>query len=1075
MRDRGWLLAVTALWILLGLLPLALLTSSSITLSADAVGDEVGDRVRTTASVSRVVVEQQLGSLKQLVSAFAQQPAVRAAVTSGKPASRDTMIEFREELARMRAGVGGVIVIGPRGDIAGAEPTSVLPQDVSSTDWYVSVRDRPQPYVSQAYTPTMRGVSRAVAAAAAIPSADGKSVLGVLAVVYSLDAIQDFASQAAEAQGIRLLITDQSGVLVADPGRKLYALTSLREDPRVDAALAGRTLFTTHQGPDGKVLSASEPIPDVGWTVTAEVPADTALASAEQLRVRVLSIAAVLALLILIGLGLQIHTTRGRRRAQRTLARYAAELAAARDEAVSASGAKSEFLAKISHEIRTPINGVLGMNSLLLETRLDGEQRHYASTAQESARSLLRLLDDFLDLSKIEAGHLQVESVPFDLPRLCDEVVAPFAPHAYQQGLWLTSRLGDSLPQQVIGDPVRLGQVLTNVVGNALKFTVQGGVDLEVTLDEGGPGDDRVTLRFTVTDTGVGVGQGDLERVFGIFRQVDSPITRRTGGSGLGLAISRQLTELMGGEIGLDSVEGVGSRFWVTLPVDVLTWSAPAAPELRGRRVLVADTRPEDLALAARILDDAGLVVSTASDGPTALTALRTAAAAGRPFDLTVIDLDLCATNADSTLVDGVAADGVRANGVATDGGRVCGVPADEVPTNGVAADNVPTNGVAADELPTGGVLTDPLLRDASVVVLVTPGRLGRAWPISVAERTVQSMTRPLSRRRLLAAVENALAPTPGATLVPGSAHTQVLGSARALDPAQGAALGPASALALAPAQAVGLPFAQAVGLPFAQAAGLPSAQSAGLAPASDLAPGPAIVSVEAPGVASVRILVAEDDEVSRQVAVLVLRKAGHHVDSVADGRQAVAAVLSGGYDLVFMDCQLPVLDGLAATAEIRRREEPRTPIIAMTAAAMPDDRLRCLEAGMDDHLAKPVDWQYVLTQVPFWAAAPELPPELAGLSRAEVAAIAEAFRSTAMGVYDELLQAVHEEDLARAASLAHRLRGSCATVGLTDAAEVCERVEASAVRGVAEHELVDRLGSLLRAQINRGDGFINV
>ncbi|MEU4225571.1 response regulator [Nonomuraea sp. NPDC026600] len=1012
MKDRGWLLAVTALWILLGLLPLALLTSSSITLSADAVGDEVGDRVRTTASVSRVVVEQQLGSLKQLVSAFAQQPAVRAAVTSGKPASRATMIEFREELARMRAGVGGVIVIGPRGDIAGAEPTSVLPQDVSSTDWYVSVRDRLQPYVSQAYTPTMRGVSRAVAAAAAIPSADGKSVLGVLAVVYSLDAIQDFASQAAEAQGIRLLITDQSGVLVADPGRKLYALTSLREDPRVDAALAGRTLFTTHQGPDGKVLSASEPIPDVGWTVTAEVPADAALASAEQLRVRVLSIAAVLALLILIGLGLQLHTTRGRRRAQRTLARYAAELAVARDEAVSASGAKSEFLAKISHEIRTPINGVLGMNSLLLETRLDGEQRHYASTAQESARSLLRLLDDFLDLSKIEAGHLQVESVPFDLPRLCDEVVAPFAPHAYQQGLWLTSRLGDSLPQQVIGDPVRLGQVLTNVVGNALKFTVQGGVDLEVTLDEGGPGDDQVTLRFTVTDTGVGVGPDDLERVFGIFRQVDSPITRRTGGSGLGLAISRQLTELMGGEIGLDSVEGVGSRFWVTLPVDVLTWSAPAAPALRGRRVLVADARPEDLALAGRILDDARLVVETASDGPAALTALRAAAEAGRPFDLAVIDLDLGAANADAAPIDSVRTD------AALD---------DPLRTESAPTDSALTGGVLADV-----VLADPLLRDASVVVLVTPGRPGRAWPISVAERTVQSMTRPLSRRRLLAAVENALAPAQGAATVPGSAL--------ALDPVQGAALGPVSALALGPATG---------------SAESPSAPVAGAAP--------------------VRILVAEDDEVSRQVAALVLRKAGHHVDSVADGKQAVAAVLSGGYDLVFMDCQLPVLDGLAATAEIRRREEPRTPIIAMTAAAMPDDRLRCLEAGMDDHLAKPVDWQYVLTRVPLWAAAPGAPPELAGLSREEIRAVAEAFLSTVMGVYDELLQAVHGEDLARAASLAHRLRGSCATVGLTDAAEVCERVEASAMRGVAEREWVNRLGGLLRAQINRGVGFINV
>ncbi|MBT2228222.1 response regulator [Nonomuraea sp. NEAU-A123] len=341
-------------------------------------------------------------------------------------------------------------------------------------------------------------------------------------------------------------------------------------------------------------------------------------------------------------------------------------------------------------------------------------------------------------------------------------------------------------------------------------------------------------------------------------------------------------------------------------------------------------------------------------------------------------------------------------------------------------------------------------------------------------------MTRPLSRRRLLAAVENALAPAQGAALAPGSALT--------LDLAQGAALAPGSALtldlaqgaALAPGSALTLDLAQGAALAPGSALARNPAPGVALGSASALTLGAATGSAESPGapvagVVPVRILVAEDDEVSRQVAALVLRKAGHHVDSVADGRQAVAAVLSGGYDLVFMDCQLPVLDGLAATAEIRRREEPRTPIIAMTAAAMPDDRLRCLEAGMDDHLAKPVDWQYVLTRVPLWAAAPGLPPELAGLSREEIRAIAEAFRSTAMGVYDELLQAVHGEDLARAASLAHRLRGSCATVGLTEAAEVCERVEASAMRGVAERELVERLGSLLRAQINRDDGFINV
>ncbi|HEX4817584.1 MAG TPA: response regulator [Nonomuraea sp.] len=932
-----WVLAVTALWTLLGLLPLALLTSSSISLSENAFSDEVNDRVKTTASVSRVVVEQQMDSLKQLVTAFAQQPRVRETVEH--PAAK-TMSGYLDELRRTRDGVSGLMLISPEGDMLGAEPPSVLPQDISGTDWYRAVRDRQQTHVSEAYTPTLRDVSRAVAVAAPILDADGKRMHGILAVVYSLDAIQEFAEEAANAQEIRLLITDRAGVLVADPGRKLYALTSLREDPRVDAALAGRTWDGVFQGIDGTVLSASEPIPGIGWTVTAEVSAAQALASAEKLRDNVATVAALLALLILIGLAIQIHNTRGRRRTQATLARYAAELAAARDEAVSASSAKSEFLAKISHEIRTPINGVLGMNSLLMGTRLDDEQRHYATTAQESAQNVLRLLDDFLDLSRIEAGHLQVEETPFDLPRLCDEVVAPLAPHAYEQGLWLALRLDEHVPRQVAGDPARLRQILVNLVGNALKFTEQGGVDLHVALDEGEPGGSRVMLRFDVTDTGVGVGPDDRERVFGVFRQVDSPITRRTGGSGLGLAIARQLTELMGGEIGLDSVEGVGSRFWVRLPVEVLGWSEPGAGALEGLRALVADPRPEDRALAGRFLSAAGLTVEDVRDARSALDLLRAAAGSGNPYELAVVALDLGADGDSSSLAH--------------------------------------------------AIVSDPLLQATSVVVVVTPGRARFAWPGAAGERAVQSITRPLSRRRLLAAVENAL----GSGESPGEPREGVL-----------------------------------------EAAGPP---------------------------VGARILVAEDDEVSRQVAMLVLRQAGHEVETVDDGAQAVRAVLAGGYDLVFMDCQLPVLDGLAATEEIRSRQETHTPIIAMTAAAMPDDRVRCLEAGMDDHLAKPVDWPRVLARIPGWAAQANLPPELAGLSPDAVADVAQAYLATARRTFEDLRRAVRDGDLPQVAALAHRLRGSCATVGATREAEVCQRVEDLAHTGAVEDGLVEELGELL-------------
>ncbi|TYB65392.1 response regulator [Nonomuraea sp. PA05] len=955
-----WLLAVTALWTLLGLLPLALLTSSSISLSENAMTDEVRERVRTTASVSRVVVEQQMDSLKQLVTAFAQRPQVRDAVNEVTSA---TMRDWLGELERLRDGVSGLIVVSPEGKTRGAEPPTVLPQDISTTDWYRAVRDGRQAHVSQAYTPTMVGVSRAVAVAAPIPSGDGTRMLGMFTVVYSLDAIQEFAEDAAEAQDIRLLITDKAGVLVADPGRKLFALTSLREDPRVDSALAGRAWSGEFHGIDGPVLSASEPIPGIGWTVTAEVSVAEALASTEKLRTNVLTVALLLALLILIGLGLQIHSTRSKRRAQATLSEYAAELsrsavelAAARDEAISASSAKSEFVAKISHEIRTPINGVLGMNSLLMGTRLDEEQRYYASTAQESAHNVLRLLDDFLDLSRIEAGHLQVEAVPFDLPRLCDEVVAPFAPHAYEQGLWLTLRLDENVPRQVSGDPARLRQVLTNLVGNALKFTVQGGVDLHVALDEGEPGQERVVLRFAVADTGIGVGERDRERVFGVFRQVDSPITRRTGGSGLGLAISRQLVELMGGQIGLDSVEGVGSRFWATLPVDVLTWSEPGAGVLEGRRALVADPRPEDRTLAARCLEQAGAEVEETRDEETALARLRAAAAEGRPYELAVVALDLGASPGTGPVLSPDPADPGGPRSLAD------------------------------------AILNDPSLQATSVIVVVTPGRAGFAWPGAAGERAVQSITRPLSRRRLLAAVENAL----------GTAECDG-------EPREGA-----------------------------QVAGRTG---------------------------GARILVAEDDEVSRQVAMLVLSQAGHEVQAVDNGRQAVRAVLAGRYDLVFMDCQLPVLDGLAATEEIRESEETHTPIIAMTAAAMPGDRIRCLEAGMDDHLAKPVDWPRVLARIPEWTASAGLPPELAGLSQEALADVARAYQATATRTFEELRQAVSSGDLAAAAGLAHRLRGACATVGAAREAELCERAEELARAGHAvDGDLLEELGGLLSA-----------
>jgi CheY-like chemotaxis protein len=509
-------------------------------------------------------------------------------------------------------------------------------------------------------------------------------------------------------------------------------------------------------------------------------------------------------------------------------------------------------------------------------------------------------------------------------------------------------------------------RISPSIVGNALKFTDQGGIDLEVTLepprDQGVPSTvDRATLRFTVRDTGIGVGPEDRDRVFETFHRLDSPITRRTGGSGLGLAISRQLVELMGGRIGLDSVKGVGSRFWVTLPLDVLARTAPAHGELN---VLVADADDDDRDRVRRILSGAGLVVEEAMDAATAMDALRAAAADRSPYDLAVIDLHMS----------------LAGNGASTPR------PDD------------------AEESLADAVLADPRLHATGVIVLITPGRTGVAWPAAsrTKDRIVQPVTLPLSRRLLLTAAQNALGASP------------------------------------APAPQTLLPRPYDGG------------------------------AQDHPGVGArpLRVLVVEDDDVSSQVARLVLQKAGHHVDVVDDGERAVRAVLREQYDLVLMDCQLPGLDGLAATAEIRRRQaaSARVPIIAMTAAAMPDDRIRCIEAGMDDHLTKPVDWTQVLARISVRATepptapapastseapdipdAPDAPAELDGLTAEDIADIANAFAASTPEVLGRLRTSLEAGDFDAARLLAHRLTGSCATVGAARAAELCQEVEAAA------------------------------